>query len=560
MARAAKAGAAANIDEIMSQLHAITFQPSGLAASTDGNQSILTIARHVGLALESSCGGHGTCRSCAVRIEGRGLPASSSQEHGFTDEEIAAGWRRACKTFPAGDCTVHVPERGSVRSVSAGKQATLDHVPIERPLLVPAMDRCWRRGAALVGPVAGPAPLGLAVDLGTTNLAAAVVDMTSGQVLRSGSRPNPQTVFGGDIIGRLTHALAGDEQRRQLQASAVSGIAALADELTDGETTRIGEVAVAGNTVMQHLLLGLAVDGLAKVPFTPTTKAAVERPATDFGLAVAPGAQLYCAPSIAGFVGGDHIAALIAVLAKPPSGTWALLDIGTNTEISLHANGKLTSVSCASGPAFEGAGLSCGMRAAPGAIDDARIDDDLHLSTIGGRQPIGVCGSGALSLVAALRRSGIVNARGRLDKDRLRVREQSGKREFVLTDERADTPLAFKQSDIRAIQLAKGAIRTGLDFLLREAGLSSQDIDHILVAGAFGNFIDIDDAITVGLLPDVPRESVEQIGNVAGTGACRLVACGGARSQAVRLATEVRYLELAVQPDFDTVFASNCLM
>ncbi|MCM5559353.1 ASKHA domain-containing protein [Pleomorphomonas sp. JP5] len=560
MARAAKAGAAANIDEIMSQLHAITFQPSGLAASTDGNQSILTIARHVGLALESACGGHGTCRSCAVRIEGRGLPASSSQEHGFTDEEIAAGWRRACKTFPAGDCTVHVPERGSVRSVSAGKQATLDHVPIERPLLVPAMDRCWRRGAALVGPVAGPAPLGLAVDLGTTNLAAAVVDMTSGQVLRSGSRPNPQTVFGGDIIGRLTHALAGDEQRRQLQASAVSGIAALADELTDGETTRIGEVAVAGNTVMQHLLLGLAVDGLAKVPFTPTTKAAVERPAADFGLAVAPGAQLYCAPSIAGFVGGDHIAALIAVLANPPSGTWALLDIGTNTEISLHANGKLTSVSCASGPAFEGAGLSCGMRAAPGAIDYVHIDDDLHLSIIGEQPPVGVCGSGALSLVAALRRSGIVNARGRLDKDRLRVREQSGKREFVLTDERADPPLAFTQTDIRAIQLAKGAIRTGLDLLLREAGLSSQDIDHILVAGAFGNFIDIDDAITVGLLPDVPRKSVEQIGNVAGTGACRLVACGGARSQAVRLATEVRYLELAVQPDFDTVFASNCLM
>ena len=560
MAGAAKAGAAVNIDEIMSQLRAITFQPSRLTATTDGSQSILAIARHVGLALESACGGHGTCRSCAVRMEGQNLPASSSQEHGFTDEEIAAGWRRACKTFPASDCTVHVPERSSVRSVSADKRATIDHVPIEQPILVPATERCWRRGTALVGPVAGSAPLGLAVDLGTTNLAAAVVDMASGQVLRSGSRPNSQAVFGGDIIGRLSHALAGDEQRRQLQAYAVSGIAALADELTDGETTRIGEVAVAGNTVMQHLLLGLAIDGLTKVPFTPTTKAVVEQPAADFGLAVAPGAQLYCAPSIAGFIGGDHIAALLAVLARPPSGTWALLDIGTNTEISLHANGRLTSVSCASGPAFEGAGLSCGMRAAPGAVDRASIDDELHLSTIDGQPPIGICGSGALSLVAALRRSGIVNARGRLDKDRLRVREQGGKREFILSDEHADAPLVFTQTDIRSIQLAKGAIRTGLDLLLADAGLSGGDLDRILVAGAFGNFIDIDDAITVGLLPDVPREAVEQIGNVASTGACRLVACGGARSQAVRLAREVRYLELAAQPDFDTIFASNCLM
>lgn len=546
----------------MPQLYAIAFQPSGLTATTDGDQSILTIARRAGLALESACGGHGTCRSCAVRIEGRLLPASSSQEHGFTDEEIAAGWRRACRAFPAGDCTVHVPERGSVEVPSGGKRATLDLVPIERPVLTPAAERCWRRGTARVGPVTGPTPLGLAVDLGTTNMAAAVVDMCSGQVLRSSSRLNPQSVFGGDIIGRLTYALAGDERRRQLQAAAVSGIAALADELTNGETRRIGEIAAVGNTVMQHLLLGLPVDGLAKVPFTPATKAAVERPAADFGLAVAPGTQLYCAPSIAGFVGGDHVAALIAVLARPPAGTWALLDIGTNTEISLHAKGRLASVSCASGPAFEGAGLSCGMRAAPGAIESAAIDDELYLSTIGGRQPIGICGSGALSLIAALRRSGIVNARGRLNKDGLRVRERGGKREFILTDDRAgvDAPLLFTQNDIRAIQLAKGAIRTGLDLLLKDAGLSAQDLDHILVAGAFGNFIDIDDAITVGLLPDVPRKTVEQIGNIAGTGACRLVACGSVRRRAARLATEVRYLELASQPDFDTVFASNCLM
>lgn len=546
----------------MSERHAITFRPSGLSASSDGGQSILAIARRAGLALESACGGRGICRSCAVRVEGPLLSAPSSQEQGFTEEEIAAGWRRACKAFPAGDCIVHVPERGLASQSSDAKRAALDFVPIDQAMLAPAEDRRWRRGEIYVGPVAGSVPLGLAVDLGTTNLAAAVVDMTSGEVLRSGSRLNPQTAFGADIIGRLSHALAGVEQHRQLQAAALSGIAALADELTDGETRRIGEIAVAGNTVMQHLLLGLPVEGLAKVPFTPATKAAVERPAADFGLAVAPGTQLYCAPSIAGFVGGDHVAALIDVLAAPPAGTWALLDIGTNTEISLSAGGKLTSVSCASGPAFEGGGLSCGMRAAPGAIEQVGIDDELHLSTIGGGQPVGVCGSGALSLVAALRRSGIVNARGRLDIEGLRVRERYGRREFVLTEDCAGTatPLVFTQSDIRAIQLAKGAIRTGLDVLLRDAGLASRDLDRVLVAGAFGSFIDIDDAIAIGLLPDVPRRNVVQIGNAAGTGACRLIACNGARTRAARLAEEVRYIELASQPDFDTVFASNCLM
>lgn len=546
----------------MFERHAITFRPSGLSASSDDGQSILAIARRIGLALESTCGGRGICRSCAVRVEGPLLPAPSSQEQGFTEEEIAAGWRRACKAFPAGDCTVDVPERGIVGQLSAGKRTALDFAPIERAVLEPVENRCWRRGTISVGPVTGSVPLGLAIDLGTTNLAAAVVDMTSGEVLRSGSCLNPQTAFGGDIIGRLSHALAGVEQRRQLQAAALSGIAALADELTDGETRRVGEIAVAGNTVMQHLLLGLPVDGLAKVPFTPATKAAIERPAADFGLAVAPGTQLYCAPSIAGFVGGDHIAALIDVLAAPPAGTWALLDIGTNTEISLSAGGKLTSVSCASGPAFEGAGLSCGMRAAPGAIERVSIDDELRLSTIGGGQPVGVCGSGALSLVAALRRSRIVNARGRLDIEGLRVRERYGRREFVLTGDCAGTvaPLVFMQSDIRAIQLAKGAIRTGLDVLLSDAGLTSQDLDHVLIAGAFGSFLDIDDAIAIGLLPDVPRRNVVQIGNVAGTGACRLVACNGARRRAARLAEEVRYVELASQPDFDTVFAANCLM
>ncbi len=544
----------------------ITFQPSGIAIAADGETALISLAREAGVSVESTCGGRGICRSCAVRLEGADLPRprGPDRDGSFTEAELAAGWRRACRTIPKHDCTVHVPVRSAGGVIALGKEIGDTVVPVDAPVLIRGEAAgLWRRGAAIVGPVAGDAALGLAVDLGTTNIAAALVDMVSGRVVDGGARVNPQVAFGGDVIARLSHALKGETERRQLQQAAAAAIQTLAFELTEGQPQRIAEVAVAGNTVMQHLLLALPVEGLARAPYTPAVTAPVEQLAAEIGLDVAPGAWLYTAPSIAGFVGGDHVAALIDVLAAPPSDPWAMLDIGTNTEIALSAGARITSVSCASGPAFEGGKLTCGMRAAPGAVERVVIDGKTpQVTTIGGRPPVGICGSGVLSIVAALRRADLANERGRLAVRAPFVRARAGTREFVVWEDAAASalPIVFTQRDVRNVQLAKAAIRAGLDLLLEDAGIGAYDLARILVAGAFGNFIEIEDAVGIGLLPDIPRTRIVKIGNAAGAGVRRLVACAETRRRAATLAVNTRYLELATRPTFESTFIARNML
>ena len=262
----------------------------------------------------------------------------------------------------------------------------------------------------------------------------------------------------------------------------------------------VAEVAVVGNSVMQHLLLGLPLRTLVHAPFRPHTLEAVDIRAAELGLSLAPGAWLHFGPNVAGFVGSDHVAALLETLTDPPPGRWALLDIGTNTEISLFAKGGFTSVSCASGPAFEGGMLSCGMRAAPGAVERVYLNGELRLDTIEHAAPIGICGSGVLSVLSELRRAGALNGRGRMLEAHPRVRTRGHHLEFVLAEE-SETgalPVVFTQDDVRAVQLAKAAIRAGLDLLLSELGVPEDELDQLIVAGAFGKYLDIDEAVNIG--------------------------------------------------------------
>ena len=542
----------------MTDAFTVEFLPSGLRGTSSGERSLLELSRSVGLMIESSCGGHGICRSCAVRVEGDVPPPVTSESDVFTIEELASGWRRACQCHPIGSCKVHVPPRTAGTQFSIGKDVT-GSVAIAEPILQRAMDHFWYRGTRMVGPVADPGPFGLAVDLGTTNIAAALVDLVEGKVVGSATRDNPQGTFGADIISRLEYAMRGEAQARELQHAPVSAIAELALVLTGKNPAAIAEIAVVGNTVMQHLFLGLNVDSLVCVPFEPAVLHALEIPAGNLGLPCAPGAAVYCAPSVAGFVGGDHLSALLDVADKYPKSRWAMLDIGTNTEIALCKDSKITCVSCASGPAFEGGKLMWGMRAAPGAIDRVAIHDKVELSTIGNIEPIGICGSGVLSVVASLRRAGLVDARGRIQLGHPTVRERDGTREVVLRDDGISgvLPVVFTQSDVRAVQLAKAAIRTGLDTLLNDAAVEVRDLDRIVIAGAFGTFVDIEDVFAIGLLPDIPRDRVVQVGNAAGAGVCRLVACASARREVDALAKGIRYVELAKEPSFQKTFIAR---
>jgi uncharacterized 2Fe-2S/4Fe-4S cluster protein (DUF4445 family) len=536
----------------------VLFFPARRSVNAIAGEQLLAVARREGIRISAECGGAGRCRSCVVRLEGCAPEAGGIDLASFSREEIAAGWRRACQVRLTGKCSVHVPARTESPSLSSRREV-LPSVPITEPVLLRGANDLWIRGDRAVGPVPGGRALGMAVDLGTTNIEASLVDMASGEVLSTAAKENPQAVFGADVITRMMRALEDQGGALELQRAAVDAISELAAALTSGRPQTVAEIAVAGNTVMQHLLLGLPLGTLARAPYEPRRLEPVERPAADLGLLLAPGAWLYAGPNIGGFIGSDHVAALLAALVSPPPEPWLLLDVGTNTEITLVHYGRMLSASCASGPAFEGGMLTCGMRAAPGAIAKVRMEGgELSLYTVEDQPPVGICGSGVLSLLSGLRKAGAVNSRGRLDSNYPGVRERGTGREFVLAENaNGSLPVVFTQRDVRAVQMAKAAIRAGVELTLAEAGLKPESLKGVILAGIFGKYIDVEDALAIGLLPPLPRNLIVQAGNAAAIGARRLLVCGAARRQANELARGTECVELASRSAFHRTFARS---
>jgi uncharacterized 2Fe-2S/4Fe-4S cluster protein (DUF4445 family) len=263
-------------------------------------------------------------------------------------------------------------------------------------------------------------------------------------------------------------------------------------------------------------------------------------------------------PNIAGYVGADHVAMLIATRLWQSNKTVLAVDIGTNTEVTLAANGRLLSCSCASGPAFEGAHIQDGMRAAPGAIERVQlIEGEIRLQTIGGKPPVGICGSGIMDVVAEMLTNGLLDKRGVLKADDSRMRIKDGRQEFVLSpaDENGHhQDIVITRSDVNEIQLAKGAIRSGIDILLTEMGLPTNDLEAVIVAGAFGTYIDIDSAIRVGMFPELPRHRFQQVGNAAGAGARDLLLSMEMRHVASQIKDRIEYVELTTHSDFHRFF------
>jgi uncharacterized 2Fe-2S/4Fe-4S cluster protein (DUF4445 family) len=420
-------------------------------------------------------------------------------------------------------------------------------------------------GPRLSGFAAPGAPLlGLAVDLGTSNAAAFLVDLRSGRRLASLGLENPQGAWGADLISRINHAVQDAGAADGLRQAAVNVISALAHDLARsvGATAQdIAEAVVCGNTAMQHMLAGWPVAQLGRAPFVAASCDALDLPAHSLGLQLAAGTNLHLAPGIGGFVGGDHVTALLATepLWSAP-GSSLVMDIGTNTEISLISGGRIWSASCPSGPALEGGHIASGMRAAEGAIERVRIDPNgaLRLQVIGGAAPVGLCGSGVLDALAAFVGAGWVDPRGRIVVTAPGVASVDGVRAITLAEETPDCPaLRFTQHDVRAVQLAKSAIRTGVRLLAAEAGLDEMQIDRLVIAGAFGAYLGVDSAVAIGLLPTLPRERISQVGNAAGLGVQQMLASRERRRRAAQLARECRYVELSARTDFQKVFLQH---
>lgn len=587
----------------------VDFQPVGRRGEFSDNNSLLECARQLGVDLVSICGGAGSCKRCKVQlVNGQISELSPDEKAALTEEEILRGFRLACKTYPLSDVTLHVPpeslttpQRTQVEgldveispdpviiSVEAElSPPTLDSAPSDAKNLKAALTKVgvdfhnldypvmqtlpdtlrqnnWQVKVALregeIVAIGSPLFhwLGLAVDIGTTKVAGYLIDLVSGEILASKGMMNPQIPYGEDLVSRIGAASNSEDGSKELQTILVDGLNKIIRELCEEaghESDEIADAVVVGNTVIHHLFLGLPVEQLGFSPYTPVIDSAIDIKAREIDLKIAPGGYVHLLPNIAGYVGADHVAMLLATKLDQAMGTTLAIDIGTNTEICLKHQGKMTSVSCASGPAFEGAHIKHGMRAAPGAIEYARFTNNkLEFQTIGGYPPAGICGSGLLDIVAQLRSKEIINPSGRLG-NHARVIRNGKVKEFILADRPGSTPITISQKDIRELQLAKAAIRLGIKALVENAGIEEEEIQKLIIAGAFGTFIDVRSAITIGMLPDLPLDRFEQVGNAAGTGARMALLSKFERLKADQLAEKIEYLELATIQDFNIKYA-----
>ena len=428
-------------------------------------------------------------------------------------------------------------------------------VSARRTAGAPAGDRrilaAFCRGAPL---------LGLAVDLGSTKLAVYLVDLETGGTLAQTGVMNPQIAYGEDVVNRIAFANKGESSRRMLQERVIEALNGAVVELCARAHTTPGQVVdavVVGNTAMHHFFTHLPVVQLGAAPYVAAVSQALEVRAAQLGLKFAPGAQVYLPANIAGYIGGDHTAALLATRTFPGQRR-VLVDIGTNTEISLVSGDQIYSCSTASGPAFEGAHIHDGMRAAPGAIERVHVrDGQVQVSTIGGLAPVGICGSGILQAVAELLSAGLLDTRGALRKGADRMRIVDGKPEFLLAPAALTghgRDVVITRRDINEIQLAKGAIRAGIEIMLRKGGITAEEVQEWVIAGAFGTYLDLASAVRVGMFPAVPLERFHQVGNAAGMGAKQMLLSLSERAEADRLASRATYVELTVEPSFTDEF------
>ena len=593
--------------------YTIEFQPVGIHGSCEAGQSVLDCACRLGVGINSVCGGAGTCGNCRIRVLSGTVSVATRQEEEFLPpSDVKNGWRLACQTYPAGDLKVEIPpeslsapQRTQVEGLQVDvrpeplvdsyrigvtqpsltdltgdvdrviqtlnrqlvKPCTLVDFTVMRHMSTRLREFNWEcqvavRGTEMIALDPYPSPrVGLAVDLGTTKIAAYLIDLDSGKTLAARGAGNPQVSYGDDIISRISFAMKSKDGARQLQNAVVTVLNSLAEGMcqeTGIQPQHILEAVLVGNTAMHHLFLGLPVDQLSRSPFVPAVSSATDVKASNLGLHITPGGYIHLLPNIAGFVGADHVAVLLAT--KPWRYTKEAvltIDIGTNTEVSLASGGVMTAVSCASGPAFEGGHIKHGMRAMPGAIERVRISNgSIRYQTIDNASPIGICGSGILDSLAEMYRAGIVDERGRMQITHERVREGAKGREFVLVEAAGDRrEIVITQGDVRELQLAKAAIRTGIQALLEAAGLKEEDIARVVVAGAFGSYIDISSAIATGMLPSLPLRRYHQVGNAAGTGARLALLSQKERKQSQGIAARTRYLELAGVPGFTLTLA-----
>lgn len=603
----------------------LIFQPDGKRVIVDHSSNILDNAKKSGVDLISLCGGNGTCGKCKVIIDKERKnagPITEMEKSNFSQIELSSGYRLACCTSIMGHITVRVPEEsrtGKQRLQIEGIETPVKPDSVIKKYLVTLpkptlqdnrsdVDRLldelssknghkflkvdydllknlplvlrnseWNITVILwgdekiIGVECGDTThrnIGYAVDIGTTKLAGYLLDLNTGEVRAADSLMNPQIPFGEDVITRIDYATKGPKELKELQQTVVNGINEIFMNLCEKTGVNLSEVyemTAVGNTAMHHLFLDLSPKHLALSPFPPVIRRSVNVKAENIGININQRGNIHFLPVIAGFVGADNVAVILATEIYKRDELCFALDIGTNTEVVLGNKDRILSCSCASGPAFEGAHIKHGMRAATGAIEKVRIEPetlDVTYWTIGNAKPCGICGSAMVDILAEMLKAGVIDIMGTMNKelDSPKLRYKEDRLEFVLAWEKETSTggdIVVTQGDIRELQLAKGAMHTGAMALMKREGVTERDIDIVFIAGAFGSYIDPKSARTIGMYPEFQLKKVKVVGNAAGTGARMTLISRKAREIAEEISKKTEYLELAAEPSFQSEFFNS---
>ncbi|WP_425058064.1 Na(+)-translocating NADH-quinone reductase subunit F [Sporomusa carbonis] len=593
-------------------IHRLMIEGREQYIECSGNQTLLQALIHGGIFLEANCGGRGTCGKCKVQVlEGQVAGAGRAEakpKPGTNDTYLA------CQVYPQGDVVLRLPQskvsaKGSITEILPDDGPSIlrkivltpeyptvnthysmqemvkrvcpnSNVLKEKGVLrqlaaaVDASPDCLTATLfddEIIAVEAGNtvnALFGAAFDIGTTTVVGMLVDINERKIVAVCSETNPQAAYGADVISRIQAAVdmpGGLEAQSQVIRQCLNRIINELCNVSGVSPDHIYAATIAGNSTMSHLLLGISPAALVRKPYAPVFKDVAPFCPEDIGLGINKCGKIIILPNIASFIGSDTTAAVLAIDQNLLSTPMILVDLGTNGEMVLSDGNKLYACSTAAGPAFEGSHIRDGMRATAGAISHVTITDDVRIEVIGNVKPAGICGSGMVMAVAELVKAGIIGPTGRFNKASAlppnlgqRLKQAGNQWEFVLAegkDSATGADISVTQADIRQIQLVKSSICTGIQFLLEQTRSVSQF--DVCLAGAFGNYIDIDSALTIGMFPDFSRENIRSVGNAAGAGAVHALLSAEKLRRCSRIANDVEYLELAAQPSFQNKFLGN---